>query len=510
MPSTMLRHRRSVRFLIPLWLGLIILADWLFYDRVLGWTLGLYCCVLGVALIVRTGASLRSASERLAVCVWLGIAVALVFDPSVLAVTLGVAALLSSSRPLATCRPGRVLVDCASRTGVMLLTGWSRIFRDFRLFRRGWPRQRSGGAVARVLARWSIPLACTFAFLVLFHVANPIIAQWLERLGRFVERVLRTIYLPSPERILFWLLSAIWIWALLRERPSWRRLSAHVQRLLCGTRALSRATDTLRAIDTRQAARVAADWELAGPAFLIRCLSLFNLLFLMHNLLDLRYLWAGAALPPGMTYAQYAHRGAYPLVATALLAATFVLATFRRNTTGPAMRWPRRLVLLWLGQNVFLTVSSVFRLCLYVRAYTLSRLRVAAAVWMVLIACGLLLIVWRIVRAHDNVWLLNANLGCLFAVLYVCCFCDIDGFIANYNVDHAWELAGEGPALDLKYLERLGPEAIPALERFCEHATPAARVRKARELEAHLREQLAYELSEWRGWTWERARLARH
>ena len=51
-----------------------------------------------------------------------------------------------------------------------------------------------------------------------------------------------------------------------------------------------------------------------------RGLLLFNLVFLVQNLLDVEYLWAGAALPEGVTYAGYAHRGAYPLIATALIA----------------------------------------------------------------------------------------------------------------------------------------------------------------------------------------------
>ena len=52
---------------------------------------------------------------------------------------------------------------------------------------------------------------------------------------------------------------------------------------------------------------------------------MFNALFAVQTVLDLTYLWGGVALPDGMTYATYAHRGAYPLIVTALLAAGFVL-----------------------------------------------------------------------------------------------------------------------------------------------------------------------------------------
>jgi len=38
-------------------------------------------------------------------------------------------------------------------------------------------------------------------------------------------------------------------------------------------------------------------------------------LFAIQTVLDIQYLWRGAALPDGMSYATYAHRGAYPLIA---------------------------------------------------------------------------------------------------------------------------------------------------------------------------------------------------
>ena len=39
-----------------------------------------------------------------------------------------------------------------------------------------------------------------------------------------------------------------------------------------------------------------------------------------------------------MTYAAYAHRGAYPLIVTALIAAGFVLAALRPGSATSAMR----------------------------------------------------------------------------------------------------------------------------------------------------------------------------
>ena len=69
----------------------------------------------------------------------------------------------------------------------------------------------------------------------------------------------------------------------------------------------------------------------------------------------------------------------------------------------------RALVFLWVGQNVLLVVSSILRLDLYVETYLLTYWRVAAFIWMLIVAVGLILIVVRIVTYRSNAWLISAN-----------------------------------------------------------------------------------------------------
>ena len=71
---------------------------------------------------------------------------------------------------------------------------------------------------------------------------------------------------------------------------------------------------------------------------IVHCLAVFNIIFALQTLLDVIYLCGGAALPRGLTYASYAHRGSYPLIAAALLAAAFVIVTFRPGRTRGAFR----------------------------------------------------------------------------------------------------------------------------------------------------------------------------
>src|SRR6201999_3049138 len=111
---------------------------------------------------------------------------------------------------------------------------------------------------------------------------------------------------------------------------------------------------------------------------------LFNLLFALQTVLDAVYLWGNAALPAGISYADYAHRGAYPLIATALLAGAFVLAAMRPSGAAAKSTIIRLLVYFWVAQNVLLVISSMLRLYRYVEIYMLTGWRIAALVWMLL------------------------------------------------------------------------------------------------------------------------------
>jgi hypothetical protein len=168
-----------------------------------------------------------------------------------------------------------------------------------------------------------------------------------------------------------------------------------------------------------------------------------------------------------MSYAEYAHRGAYPLVATTLLAIVFILLAFhdrRSDAADPARkRLTARLVYVWLAQNLFLLASAAARLELYVEVYQLTYFRVASAIWMLLVALGLGWTAIKLASGRTNAWLIEANLATAALVLTLCCFPNFDRLISEYNVERALE---QGQGLDEWYLEELGPEALPALRRW--------------------------------------------
>jgi hypothetical protein len=372
----------------------------------------------------------------------------------------------------------RVLFEAATTPfrGPFQLAG--DLFGALQLIKARYPEWlRIGSLIA-----WIIPLAAFAVFLGLFASANPLIEYGLRQLD------LRIFFnVIDPRRIGFWVFVVCIIWPLLR-RPILRKLALQPE---------------LRVS--------AADFpdldDLFGVRAISRSLILFNALFALQTGLDLTYLWGGVSPPDGMSPAEYAHRGAYPLIVTALLAAGFVLIAMRPGGPAEHSRLIRPLVLVWTGQNILLVVSSIFRLDLYVAAFSLTYLRLAALIWMLLVAIGLALMVIQIVRRKSNSWLLAANAISLALVLYGCCFVNAPRLVATYNVEHCREVGGTGPNLDLQYLGSLGPEALPALES---HRKQISAMLIDMDLRFPRARDFLARSANWRAWSFRAWRLQRY
>ncbi|WP_158273685.1 DUF4153 domain-containing protein [Methylocystis sp. MitZ-2018] len=206
-----------------------------------------------------------------------------------------------------------------------------------------------------------------------------------------------------------------------------------------------------------------------------------------------------------------AHRGAYPLLATALLAAGFVLVAMRPGGPADASRHIKPLVLIFVAQNFMLVLSSMFRTALYIDAYSLSELRLAAMIWMGLVAVGLMLITVQIAAKKTNKWLLDANALAATATVYFCCFLNFPHIVASYNVTHCAETSGSGPTLDLDYLLSLGSQAIPAYDRYVRlYAERTGRRPPREEKFARAAARAAVTDIDWRSWTFRGWRLKRY
>lgn len=457
---------------------LVLLADLLLLDEPAGWTIGLFSAVVMGAILLHNPGLLQMRQVKIISGLTAGLCLAAVNQPSTLNITF--LALGLASLAIADCsawhRNALLWAESMAQFALSLI---HKLYYDCRLWRSVAKCQPDSGKLVFILKGWLLPTGFAIAFIFLFIQANPVIDNWVADidLGKLVE------YLTF-ERFIFWILCTSVVWAFIHPVVIELNRASHHSNWRS-------VTDLFRQ-------------DAVTPS-----LILFNLLFSLQTIMDGIFLLGGATLPEGVTFAGYAHRGAYPLVIAALLAGLFVLIAFRPGSNVPQTRILRIMVYLWIGQTILLVGSSIWRMTLYVEVYSLTYLRLAAFIGMGLIACGLSWIIARIVWQRSNLWLINANALTVLAVLYVCCFIPFGSIIAHYNTRHNIEIAGNGYMLDLGYLHRIGADALPALEWYQEHL-PHANSNRAK-YTLQMRNAIFSELQtmSWREWTWQRHRITR-
>jgi hypothetical protein len=459
-------------------LALAALADWLFYGERVGISAVAFAVALVVASLLANFTTLNRKQLLPA-----GILVLAGLVPAVEEVNLAslafLALALGVSLQLTTYQKQPGLGERAWALCDLYLIGPLRFLRDiagtFNL-----PALTSGVIV------WFIPVVLGSIFAFLFVSANPLLQKWIS----LVNPGAAGSYL-SVGRVLFWTMALSVVWPFIHVW--WRsRIEA--------------ANDGAETAATEPEVSSGSP-DFFGVATILRSLLLFNLLFTVQTVLDMVYLWGNVALPADISYASYAHRGAYPLIVTALLAAGFVLIAMKPGGAAERSKVIRPLVYLWVGQNVLLVASSILRLDLYVQIYLLTWWRVAAFIWMGLVAFGLVLIVVRIVLNRSDEWLIRANLVTVTATLYICSLINFAAVIADYNVSHSREISGKGVAVDMDYLIGLGPQALPAIDKvFAPRGWSDLSLVSRRDC---LVEQQRKDMASWRAWGFRSWRLQR-
>ena len=307
-------------------LGLAALADLLFYDERIGISFALFAIALMSCSLLANRAATDGRRMLIAGLIVVAGTIPAIEELNLLSFAFAVLAL--GVGVLVTTNPDtNGLADRARALLGLFLFGPFRLIRDA-------AGSFNVPALANGFVVWFVPIVLGFVFVALFVSANPLIEKWFALLnpGNTTSQV-------SLGRVLFWLAALSIVWPFIHVR--WRR------RTMAADIPVEPVPD-----DEGEASSDSNFIDLFGSPTVLRSLILFNLLFAVQTILDAIYLWGNVALPADITYAAYAHRGAYPLIVTALLAAGFVLIVMKPG--GLAERSPviRPLVYLWVAQNV--------------------------------------------------------------------------------------------------------------------------------------------------------------
>jgi hypothetical protein len=235
-------------------------------------------------------------------------------------------------------------------------------------------------------------------------------------------------------------------------------------------------------------------------------LGLLDLLFLLFVLVQFRYFFGGAALvgvTPGLTYAEYARRGFFQLLAVAMLALPLLLAAhwLLRKEQLAHERIFRALAGVQILLLFVIMVSAFQRMRLYQQEYGLTEQRLYPTAFMGWLAVVFVWFILTVLRDRRERFACGALVAgyLLIAVLH---FLNPDALIARTNAARV----KASRSFDARYATWLSADAAPELVAALPSLNPPDGCAVAASI---LKRWPPSEPQGWRTWSWGRAEARR-
>ena len=229
--------------------------------------------------------------------------------------------------------------------------------------------------------------------------------------------------------------------------------------------------------------------------------GLINGLFLLFVGVQFRYLFGGANRVESsstLTYAEYARRGFFELVAVAALVVPFLLITHWLLPRAQARlhRFYGAVAGLLIALVFVVMASALQRMRLYQENFGLTELRMyttAFMFWLVAVFAWLAFTVLRGQRERFTFGVFAAGLVVVLGLNAI----NPDGFIVTRNA----AIAGDDRPFDSQYALDLSADSVPALVANFDDVPAAERCHVASELDRRWGSD-----GDWRSWSWGRWR----
>jgi hypothetical protein len=275
------------------------------------------------------------------------------------------------------------------------------------------------------------------------------IAQWLDTTRDWLMRAA-----PEPLEVLFWL-AVLWI-------------STGLLRPVMGGSGWDENSPD------RADGRGSAKQQPSPlyPAFR-NTLIVVIALFAVYLVFEFNTLWF-RVFPDGFHYSGYAHEGAAWLTVALALATVVLSAIFR----GDVLRDPRlpklqRMAWIWSFENLLLALAVYNRLFIYIGFNGMTRMRIIGLFGISAVVVGFLLVVWKIARHRDFVWLIRRHLWTVAIAVYLWAITPVDMITVRYNVQRI--LSGDpAPSVQIS-VHPISSEGVPLLLPLLECDDPVVR-----------------------------------
>jgi hypothetical protein len=191
-----------------------------------------------------------------------------------------------------------------------------------------------------------------------------------------------------------------------------------------------------------------------------------NLLTLLVNLLDTKFLFVDGKLPEGISYSRFVHQGVGSLIVSIILAIALILFYFRGELNFYKKKKRAStialLALFWIGQNVYMLYTSCLKNAMYIHEYSLTYKRIGVDAWLLLALFGLITTAYKVYYIRTNMFLVRINSWLCYSALIIAALFNWNKFIAEYNLK-------ESKNVDYAYLLTLSSESLLPVLEACQH-----------------------------------------
>ncbi|MES2134154.1 MAG: DUF4173 domain-containing protein [Bacteroidota bacterium] len=184
-----------------------------------------------------------------------------------------------------------------------------------------------------------------------------------------------------------------------------------------------------------------------------------NLMLVVLNMGDIQTLYFNGGLPKNVTHSDFVHSGVAIIILSIIIATSFIMYLCRNEFANVKSNKALMVcIYLWIFQNIIMLSSTAFRNRIYIHEFNFTYKRVGVYVWLLMAACGLCIMFFKIYKQKSNWYLIRTNVALWFSVLILSGCFNWDKLITRYNIQNK-PLAG----VDYYYLFYLSDANIPEL-----------------------------------------------
>ncbi len=325
--------------------------------------------------------------------------------------------------------------------------------------------------ISKVIKLSLIPIVILLVFYSIYINANPVFetyaAKLLSKIGQALANFFEAI---SFVRFLFIVLALfLTAWFLFKtnleflyKKESLRNLNLirkRVKRHFPNPEYVRNLKDNMPVFYRR---RFALSLKLKNEyisAFVL--LLLVNILLLIVNIIDIKWVWFGFEYSPEFDLKQFVHEGTYLLIISILLSIGIMLYFFRNNLNFyQKSKTIKNLSYIWIIQNLILAISVAIRNLHYITYWGLAYKRIGVILFLIAVGYGLYSLYIKIKHTKTAYFLIRKNTMAVFVILVIASLLNWDTIISKHNLNHPIK-----ENMETSYLLTMSDKILPLIDQ---------------------------------------------